>query len=277
MVPCLPTQPNRFIENCQRDRQQKVGPMRTGLIFDIQEFAIEDGPGIRTTVFLKGCPLRCQWCHNPESQSSVPQMICSPSGDRLAGVEYTSHELAERLNRQRTLLQAGKGGVTFSGGEPLRQADFLAELIEQLDDLHIILDTSGYGTRRALRMLLKLVHLVYYDLKSTDPRIHQLYTGQSNRPILENLQILSASGVPFVLRVPLVPGVTDTVENLSAIAAVARTLPGLLHVDLLPYNRAAGAKYAAVGIPFQPTFAEDQPVNPRLELFEQAGLEARMV
>jgi pyruvate formate lyase activating enzyme len=255
----------------------RIQGMRTGLVFDIQEFAIEDGPGIRTTVFFKGCPLRCQWCHNPESQSSVPQMMRSPGGGRLAGVEYTVDELAERLNRQAALLRAGQGGVTFSGGEPLMQAAFLAELIDLLDDLHIILDTSGYGPRRALLLLLKRVHLVYYDLKLTDSRAHQRYTGRSNRLILENLRVVSASGVPFVLRVPLVPGVTDTVENLSAIAAIACDLPGLARVDLLPYNRAAAAKYAAVGMPFQPSFAEDQSVNPHLDLFEQAGLEARIV
>jgi pyruvate formate lyase activating enzyme len=256
------------------DKEQKA---RTGLVFDIQEFAIEDGPGIRTTVFLKGCPLRCQWCHNPESQSSLPQVIHSPGGDRLAGVEYTVEDLAERLNRQGALLRAGQGGVTFSGGEPLMQATFIAELIDRLDGLHIILDTSGYGTRRALRILLERVDLVYYDLKLTEPRAHRRFTGRSNRLILENLRIVSASGLPFVLRVPLVPGVTDTVENLRAIAAIAQGLPGLVRVDLLPYNRAAGAKYAAAGMSFQPSFTEDQPVQPHLDLFERAGLEARIV
>jgi len=251
--------------------------MRTGLIFDIQEFSIEDGPGIRTTVFMKGCPLRCQWCHNPESQSSAPQMMCSPSGKRLAGVEYTSFELAERLNRQGNLLRAGQGGVTFSGGEPLMQAAFIADVIDKLNKLHIILDTSGYGSRRALHMLLKRVHLVYYDLKLVEPGVHRFYTGCSNRLILENLQIVSESEVPFVLRIPLVPGVTDTVENLSAIAAIAQTLSGLVRVDLLPYNRAAGAKYAAVGMSFQPSFEEYRPVNPHIDLFERAGLEARIV
>ena len=251
--------------------------MRTGLVFDIQEFSIEDGPGIRTTVFMKGCPLRCQWCHNPESQSSTPQMMCSPSGNRLAGVEYTSFELAERLNRQGSLLRAGQGGVTFSGGEPLMQAAFIAEIIDQLNDLHIILDTSGYGARRALLTLLKRVHLVYFDLKVIEPLAHRRYTGRSNRLVLDNLQVVSESGVPFVIRIPLVPNVTDTIENLGAIADIARNLPGLVRVDLLPYNRAAGAKYTAVGMPFQPSFPEDQPVNPRLDLFEQVGLEARIV
>jgi len=250
--------------------------MRTGLVFDIQEFSIEDGPGIRTTVFLKGCPLRCQWCHNPESQSVAPQMIRGQSGERLAGVQYTADELAKRLNRHGILLRAGQGGVTFSGGEPLMQADFIAETIDRLDDLHVILDTSGYGMHRALLLLLDRVHLVYYDLKLADPRAHRHYTGRSNRSILENLQLVSESNVPFVLRVPLVPGVTDMVENLSAIATIARDLPGLVRVDLLPYNRAAGAKYEAAGMTFKPSFAADQPVNPRLEIFKQAGLEARI-
>lgn len=156
------------------------------------------------------------------------------------------------------------------------QAAFIAETIDQLDDLHILLDTSGYGSRRALLMLLKRVQLVYYDLKLAEPHAHRFYTKRSNRLILDNLQVVSESGVPFVIRIPLVPDVTDTSENLRAIADIARNLPGLVRVDLLSYNRSAGAKYAAVGLSFQPSFPEDQPVNARLDLFEQAGLEARI-
>ena len=119
--------------------------MLSGIVFDIKEFTVHDGPGIRTTVFMKGCPLSCTWCHNPEGQSSVPQVLKSPIGDRLAGNGFTSQELAALLNRQAFVLQANEGGVTFSGGEPLRQADFLGEVIDQLKGLHILLDTSGYG------------------------------------------------------------------------------------------------------------------------------------
>ena len=119
--------------------------MTSGIVFDIKEFAVHDGPGVRTTVFLKGCPLACMWCHNPEGQSIQPQVIRSLSGERVAGREYSAKELASLLNEQATILRTNDGGITFSGGEPLFQAEFVAEVIDHLDDLHVLLDTCGYG------------------------------------------------------------------------------------------------------------------------------------
>lgn len=248
--------------------------MKTGIVFDIKEFAVHDGPGIRTTVFLKGCPMKCMWCHNPEGQSLQPQIMRSPAGERLAGQGYTSAELAYLLNRQAPLLKAGEGGVTFSGGEPLMQAEFLLEVIDQLDGLHVLLDTSGQGDTQQFNQLLGRIDLVYYDLKLIDCQAHSYYTGLGNQLILENLSVLSESGVPFHIRVPLIPSVTDTAENLTAIAETIRGLPGLKGVDLLPYNRAAGAKYPACGMVWQPEFDEDCPVAADLKIFEQAGIKA---
>jgi pyruvate formate lyase activating enzyme len=110
------------------------------MVFDIKEFAVHDGPGIRTTVFLKGCPLRCRWCHNPEGQSPLPEIMLSPMGKRRIGKEYTSAELAEILNRQADILRSAEGGVTFSGGEPLMQSEFVLEVISRIERLHVILD-----------------------------------------------------------------------------------------------------------------------------------------
>lgn len=250
--------------------------MTTGIVFDIQEFAIHDGPGIRTAVFLKGCPLACIWCHNPEGQSKTPQLMQSPTGARLVGREYSPQELAALLNRQAAILKANEGGVTFSGGEPLLQAHFVTEVIDLLDDLHIVLETSGYGRTQDFRMLLERVNLVYYDLKLIDRQAHQRYTGCSNDRILNNLQVLSASGVPFVVRVPLVPGVTDTRENLSAIALTVQALQGLLRVDLLPYNQAAGAKYRAAGMEFHPEYDETTSVNIHTDCFDQRGIKVKV-
>ncbi|HEY3342245.1 MAG TPA: radical SAM protein [Anaerolineae bacterium] len=246
--------------------------MTTGIVFDIKEFAVHDGPGIRTTVFLKGCPLACTWCHNPEGQSRQPQLMRSPAGTRVAGRSFTPAELAARLNEQAAILKMNEGGVTFSGGEPLQQAPFVAEVIDLLDDVHVLLDTSGYGSEDNLRLLLARVNLVFYDLKLIDRESHIHYTGCANDVILRNIQILSASGVPFVIRVPLVPGVTDTDENLAGIAHVAQGLPGLLRVDLLPYNRAAGAKYQAAGMQFNPDYDDTRPLNLNTRAFEQAGV-----
>jgi pyruvate formate lyase activating enzyme len=253
--------------------------MTTGLLFDIKEFAVHDGPGIRTTVFLKGCPLACMWCHNPEGQSRLPQIMRSPAGERLAGEEYTAERLAALLNRQAAILRSNGGGVTFSGGEPLMQAQFVAEVIDRLDrrdGLHVLLDTSGYGREKDLRLLLERCHLVFYDLKLIDRELHRRYTGCVNDLILHNLQVLSTSGVPFVIRVPLAPGVTDTEQNLRAIARTVQNLPGLLRVDLLVYNRAAGAKYPAAGMQFQPDYDEDQPVNIRTDIFIGAGIKVNV-
>jgi pyruvate formate lyase activating enzyme len=251
--------------------------MRSGIIFDIKEFAIHDGPGIRTTVFLKGCPLSCMWCHNPEGQLQQPQVIRSPVGERVAGVEYTSVDLAALLNQQVAILRANEGGVTFSGGEPLLQADFVAEVVDLLDDVHILMDTSGYGQEQDFCRLVDRSDLVFFDLKLIDGTAHQHYTGCDNAPILSNLQLLNEMGKPFVVRVPLVPGVTDTEQNLTGIVQTVRGLSALLRVDLLPYNKAAGSKYHYAGMEFKPDYNESGKLNPNTALFEQAGIKVSVV
>jgi len=246
--------------------------MTSGIVFDIKEFAIDDGPGIRTTVFLKGCPMSCMWCHNPEGQSRQPQLIRSPTGERVSGKEYTPAELANLLNQHIEILRANEGGITFSGGEPLMQADFVQEVIGLLDDVPILLDTSGYGLQEDFRRLLNRSDLVYFDLKLIDRLAHKHYTGCDNDLIFRNLDILNKSGKPFVVRVPLVPGITDTNQNLAGIAQLIRGSLGLLRVDLLPYNKAAGSKYLYAGMIFKPDYEESQELNLNLALFEQAGV-----
>jgi pyruvate formate lyase activating enzyme len=246
--------------------------MTSGMVFDIKEFTIHDGPGIRTTVFMKGCPLSCTWCHNPEGKSMQPQIIRGLVGERTAGQTYAAEELAALLNRQADILRLNEGGITFSGGEPLLQADFVAEVIDLLPGVHILLDTSGFGNEAAFRRLASRCDLVYFDLKLIDPAAHRHYTGCSNEVILNNLRVLSHLNTPFVVRVPLVPGATDTDENLSSIARTVRGLPGLLHVELLPYNRAAGAKYEYVGMEFKPDYDEKHPVNINRAPFDEAGV-----
>ncbi len=248
-----------------------------GILFDIREFTLHDGPGIRTTVFVKGCPLRCSWCHNPEGQSRQPQLIRGATGERLAGKEYTPRELADILNKQATILSMNEGGVTFSGGEPLIQAEFVAAVIDLLDDLHVLLDTSGHASEDDFRRVARRSNLVFFDLKLMDRDLHLRYTGCDNHLILHNLHVLSTLGVPFVIRVPLVPGVTDTNKNLSQIADRVRGLPGLLRVDLLPYNKAAGAKYKSLGMDFNPGYDETRQLNMNTAFFEKAGIPVRVV
>ena len=246
----------------------------TGVVFDIRELTIHDGPGIRTTVFLKGCPLRCAWCHNPESLSPKPQVMHSAAGDRLVGKSYSSTELAAILNRQAPLLR--DGGVTFSGGEPLMQAAFVAETIDQLENLHVTLDTSGYAPEADFRLVATKCDLVLFDLKLIDAKAHRFWTGKDNDLILRNLSSLATLDVPFIIRVPLVPGVTDTDENLNAVARRVSALVRRPRVELLPYKRAAGGKYAACGLEWRPTFDENTASNPRLNVFQELNVEVSL-
>jgi len=250
--------------------------MSHGIVFDIREFALHDGPGIRTTVFLKGCPLRCSWCHNPEGQSGQPQEIGAGSHRRIVGRRYEAADLAALLNRQAPILAANNGGITFSGGEPLLQAQFIAEVIEGLNGLPVLLDTSGYSSEAQFRLVAAKCQMVFFDVKLIDAEAHRRFTGADNAPILANLRRLGEMEVPFVVRVPLVPGVTDTRTNLSAIADAVHRLPGLVRVDLLRYNRAAGGKYASFGMPFRPGFDESAEVNLDPEPFTALGIEVRI-
>jgi pyruvate formate lyase activating enzyme len=195
------------------------------------------------------------------------------AGDRMAGQVFTSAELAARLNSQADLLRTGEGGVTFCGGEPLAQAEFVAEVLDQLDNLDVVLDTSGYAEEADFRRVASKVNLLFFDLKLADPAQHRFHTGVDNARILQNLHLLDELGVPFVIRVPLIPGVTDTEANLSAIARLVGGMPGLRRVDLLPYNRAAGAKYAACGLTFKPTFDVSRELNLNTSCFKSEGIE----
>lgn len=248
--------------------------MNKGIVFDIQEFSVHDGPGIRTTVFLKGCPSRCKWCHNPEGLRSEPEEISGPGGKRIAGKEYTAEELAVILNQQAEILSMNKGGVTFSGGEPLFQALFVSEVIDKLLGLHVLLDTHGFADEKTFSLLVEKSDMIYFDLKLIASEAHQHWTGVDNKAILQNLRILSTQDKPpYVIRIPLVPGVTDTRQNMHDIANTIQNLQrGPERIELLPYNRAAGSKYASCGLIFKPDFIESKDININLSIFNDLGI-----
>ncbi len=248
----------------------------SGMIFDIKEFAVHDGPGIRTTVFLKGCPLSCTWCHNPEGQSSEPQRVAGPTGGRISGRRYSADEVAFLLNDHSELLRPDGGGVTFSGGEPLSQARFLVAIIDKLKDMHVLVDTSGFASESVFQDVVARANLVHFDLKIMDNEKHLRYTGVENTTIHNNLKRLATMSIPYIIRVPLVPGVSDTHENLTAIADAVAGLSGLLRVELLPYNRAAGGKYRSCGMEFRPGYDEDDPLNCDSRPFIEAGVEVKI-
>ena len=252
------------------------GKPPTGIVFDIREFTVHDGPGMRTTVFLKGCPLRCAWCHNPEGWAREPEVMRSPQGERVAGREYGAGELAVILNRLAPVL-CGVGGVTFSGGEPLMQAEFVAAVMARLEGLHVTLQTSGFAPAAEFLRVAAKADLILLDLKLIDPAEHLRWTGADNAPILANLKQLRDLPVPFVVRTPLVPGVTDTDRNLRGIAAALRGFPQLQGVELMPYNRAAGGKYAACGRCWQAAWDETVPVRTDRSPFLEENIHASVL
>lgn len=226
--------------------------MQKGVVFDIQEFSVNDGPGIRVTVFLKGCPLRCRWCHNPEGISAAPQRNLKTG--RMVGREWADEELVSHLVRFKDVFDLSGGGVTFSGGEATAQGEFLISCARQLREkgVHVNLDTSGYCPTAVFKEVLKCVDLVYYDLKCMDSAQHKQMTGVENSLILENAKVLAASAVPYHIRVPLVPGVSDSRENRVATESfVADLLRQPASIDWLPFNELAGAKYASYGMKYE--------------------------
>jgi len=243
-----------------------------GVIFDIQRFSVHDGPGIRTTVFLKGCPLRCAWCHNPEGLSPAPQLQftaaecigCGRCGSRdslgdaahcptgalkVRGEEISPEALLPTLLRDRSYYGTD-GGVTFSGGECLAQADFVAELLSRLkaEGIHTAVDTSGYVGWEAFEKTLPYTNLYLYDVKLADDALHKQYTGVSNARILENLEKLSLRGARIWIRVPVIPDVNDSDAEMRTIAQIVGSLAGVEKVTLMPYHTLGISKYETLGL-----------------------------
>ena len=238
-----------------------------GVIFSIEEFAINDGPGIRTTIFLKGCPLRCVWCHNPEGLNAAPQIMHLRERDVVCGREIEATELAGMLKKDAGIFFLNGGGVTFTGGEPTLQADFLCEVMSLLPGIHKAVETCGYCSTESFSKVLSLADMILYDVKHTDTEIHRRFTGVGNELIMSNLKTLISNGKNFVVRVPLIPGVNDSVENMKALAGLLEGAEGLLRVELMKYHKTAGAKYAMVDMKYDPPFDTQATPEVHTEVF----------
>ncbi len=282
----------------EMDKKSDMGEI-TGTVLNIERYTLHDGPGIRTTVFLKGCPLRCLWCSNPESQKSRPELVyfrercvgcgrclvhcpqnaliqeqegapitvlydrcdgCGLCVDKcyyealtIVGETMTANEVCEIVARDQRFYQHSGGGVTLSGGEPLAQPDFSAEVLRLCHQkgIHTAIQTSGNAPQENLKKMLPHLDLVIFDCKHLDNETHIKHTGVSNVRILENLRFLNAINKHIVVQVALIPGLNDSDENLNAVFNLVKSLPAVEGLSLLSYHTLGVSKYRNTGRDYQ--------------------------
>lgn len=254
---------------------------KKAVIFDIQRNSFVDGPGIRTTVFFKGCNLRCAWCHNPEGQRKEPQLLfyknkctkcgrckqecpnsleacdlcgrcvlsCPSDARQICGREYTVREVMREILKDRVFYEASGGGVTFSGGECMLQIDFLEAVLKECkqNGIHIAVDTAGHVPYDSIARILPYTDLFLYDVKCIDAKKHKRYTGVGNELILENLKKLLQAKAPVWVRIPVVSSVNDTEEEMRKIFQFLQANGYPQKVELLAYHAMGAHKYAAIG------------------------------
>ena len=242
-----------------------------GLISGIKRMEIHDGNGLRTTVFFKGCPLKCVWCHNPESISFEKQTaffknicigcgICNNEHNELTaakcpsealvsyGTEYTPEELVKELLKDEQFFKNGHGGVTLSGGECLAQGDFAIEIAKLLSQkgISVYIDTCGFVKKETIQKIIPYVDKFLYDIKAIDEEVHIRCTGQSNMVIMENLEYINAQNVPVEIRIPYVPGYND--NQIEKIGSFLTGFKCITAVKILPYHNYAASRYLALGM-----------------------------
>lgn len=223
------------------------------IVFDIQRGSMVDGPGIRTAVFLKGCPLRCAWCHNPESMRREPQTVITARGEsKTYGKRMSLDRVWDAIEKDIPFYQSSGGGMTISGGEPMYSFEFTAALAERakVANVHVAIDTTGYGTLAQWNRLLPFVDLLLLDYKMTNAELHLKYTGIPAATLHENIRYLSAQGVRIRLRCPIIPGINDTEDHFEGIVQVAGSINNLDGVDLMPYHNTGRYKYDELQLPY---------------------------
>jgi len=235
----------------------------SAIVFDVEHFATKDGPGIRTAVFLKGCPLRCKWCHNPESWN--PQAEKYPDGT-VIGRERTVGDVFEEVSRDKPFYDSSGGGLTVSGGEPLYRWEFVRGLFVRAKaaGIRTAVETSGYAAPKHVESLLPVTDLWLYDIKGMDAAEHRANVGVDNAAILRNLRMLDASGAKIVLRAPMIPDVNDSLANLRALGALADELKGVSQIDVEPYVSYGIEKARKLGLKVYESPSAPPPYGPDL-------------
>jgi pyruvate-formate lyase-activating enzyme len=222
----------------------------TAIVFDIQRGSMVDGPGIRTTVFLKGCPLNCAWCHNPESIAREPQTVTTCRGEeKTYGREMAVDEVMQIVLKDRSFYERCNGGLTISGGEPMASFAFTYALAERAhaEGIHVALDTSGFGSRAQWDALLPVVDLFLLDYKMTDAADHLEYVGVERSVLFDGIEYLALRNARIRLRCPMIPGLNDTDDHFNEIARLAASIPNLDGVDLMPYHNTGNYKNEEIG------------------------------
>ncbi len=262
--------------------------MIRGLLFDIRRYAVHDGPGIRTTVFFKGCPMHCKWCHNPEGikpevEFMRRQRMINGKKKKVAekiGQWMTPANVLDVVEKDRLFYEESGGGVSFSGGEPLLQTPFLSALLDLCREIniHTAVDTSGYASETDFNAVASKTDLLLFDLKTTNNSKHQLYTGVGLDLILHNLLTLPPNGPEIIIRIPVIPGFNDEGKQMEDFVKLIEQIQApVVRVDLLPFHRFGRQKHIALGKQPPEAFADIAPddMNRFVEIFKKSGLHVK--